>query len=73
MRERNPFSERKLLIWRKTMEKDKPKKDEEISAQDLEQVSGGLTTPDLSAGKVFKEMPSIAVNEFPKINANVIK
>lgn len=37
------------------MNKDQMKKDGEISADELEQVSGGMTPADINAGKFYKE------------------
>ena len=51
------------------MEKDQMQKDGEISAEDLEQVSGGMTKADISAVKLHKELSSLPVDNLQKVNA----
>ncbi len=50
------------------MEKDQMKKDEEISAEELEQVSGGMTKADINTVKLMKDFSSLAVDSLQKVN-----
>ena len=50
------------------MDYDKMKKDEEITAEDLEQVSGGMTTVEINTVKLHKDISSLAVNNLQKVN-----
>lgn len=50
------------------MKKDQMKKDGEISADDLEQVSGGMTKADLNTVKLHKDFSSLAVDSLQKVN-----
>ena len=50
------------------MKKDQMKTDGEISAEDLEQVSGGIINTDINAVKLHKEIPSLAVGSLQKVN-----
>ncbi len=50
------------------MVKDQMEKDEEISAEDLEQVSGGMAIADINTVKLHKEFPSLAVDKLQKVN-----
>jgi hypothetical protein len=55
------------------MEKDQMKKDEEISAEELEQVSGGMSKTDINTVKLFNKpiLPS-AIDNLQKVN-NFVK
>jgi len=50
------------------MKKDQMKKGGEISAEDLEQVSGGIINTDINAVKLHKEIPSLTVAGMQKVN-----
>jgi hypothetical protein len=53
------------------MSDDKLSKDEEISAEELEQVSGGMTKQDLTAFKFVQEAPVASIDAF-KLNTTII-
>jgi hypothetical protein len=50
------------------MKKDQMKKDGEISAEDLEQVSGGISNTDINTVKLHKEFSSLAFDNLQKVN-----
>lgn len=50
------------------MKKDQMKMYGEISAEDLEQVSGGMTTVEINTVKLHKDISSLAVNNLQKVN-----
>ncbi|MBL8416501.1 MAG: hypothetical protein JNM42_18920 [Propionivibrio sp.] len=50
------------------MKKDQMKMYGEISAEDLEQVSGGMTKADINTVKLHKEFSSLPVDNLQKVN-----
>ena len=50
------------------MKKDQMKMYEEITAEDLEQVSGGMTKADINTVKLHKEFSSLPVDNLQKVN-----
>lgn len=50
------------------MENDQMKKDEEISDEELEQVSGGMTAVDVNTVKLHKGISSLAVDSLQKVS-----
>ena len=48
-------------------ENDQMKKEEEISAEELEQVSGGMTTVEINTVKLHKDFSSLAVDNLQKV------
>jgi bacteriocin-like protein len=55
------------------MEKDKTPNEEEISTEELEQVSGGMNKAELNASKYYKDMTATTIIDAIKVTTNVIK
>lgn len=49
------------------------KKDEEISAEELEQVSGGMTPANINAGKFYKEYKEYKVEVVSPLSIDILQ